>query len=256
MVFLPFLEIQCLLSFFLQTGSMVLGQTVHQCLSYRSRVADRTTNEGGADVWAILEPIKTFCILTCFPPLCVPLGVLYGVASLRALATLRLPYRNHEPIFTDDVEYCIYRRVYDTKNRRLLDDQVAFDPDTLEYALDVVGERRRQYVDDPYQKGVAYMLIERRQINRGFALRGSIWGLGITTDMLRTAVPMCLCLAFWPATTRLSKDLVLVAQGRLQVANVRHPIPNFFLTVNDYNKAKHRIVTTQPAKVTPMQLKL
>ena len=127
---------------------MVFGSIFHQCVTYRSRVADRTANER-ADVFAPIEGLKTFALLTCFPPLCIPLGMLYGVAWFRCLYTMRLPYRNQEPVFTDDVEYCIYRRVYDKAQRRLLDDQVAFDPETLEYALDVVKERRRQFIDDP-----------------------------------------------------------------------------------------------------------
>lgn len=193
------------------------------------------------DIPALWRPFRTFLYLTVFPSLAGPLCALHGWALARCACTVRWPQSTNIPKFEDRVtpEFVVYKRTYDHTRKKIIETTVSMDSDALKEALAVVGKRRSEYVDDG--KGNSYFVTERQLINKAYMYRRERWAYAVLSDFIRYAVSAGICWLFFPAMRRFNADVFLWYKGGLPYQNIRHPVTNFFMSITDYNKAKHRI---------------
>lgn len=226
-------------------------------ITARSRVSDPEYIPEHIDLTMVWPPVRGALLCSMLPSLAAPLLGLHMYGWARCGMSMALPYRTDIKFFDDDVEFVVHRRRYDPRTRKIVEEGSFFDGETLEHALQVAGSRRNEFVDDPKDKGVSYFVMERKRVNNKFVFRGENWVWGVLSDFSRNAMVAMVCYAFFPAMRRFHADVALVLQRRMAFTQVRHPVFNFFMTINEYNRAKHRVVTTKvPSGARPWNYKL
>lgn len=194
------------------------------------------------DLPMLWRPMRTFAYLTVLPSLAYPLAVLHGVAIARCLYTFRRPTSTDIPKYEDKLtpEYVVYRRKYDPAKRRVEETNILSESVEIATALKICGDRRGEFVEDA-ASGSSYFVMERQTLNKAYMFRREKWSWAVVSDLTRYVFPCTLCWMFFPAARRFNTDIVAWWRGALPRWEIRHPFPNFFLSVNDYNRAKHRI---------------
>lgn len=195
------------------------------------------------DLPAFWRPFRTLFIITLFPSLAHPIAALHGFAILRCAYTFKRPVSTNVPKFEDKTtpEYIVYKRKYDPVLKKVDESNILAESAEIADALKVCGKRRGEYVEDAARSGISYFVMEKQTLNKAYMFRREKWAWSILSDMGRYVFPFTLCLFFFPAARRFNTDIVRWWKGAIPRWEVRHPIPNFFLSVNDYNRARHRI---------------
>lgn len=193
------------------------------------------------DAPMLYPPFKAFVACTLLPSLAMPLTLLHGWAMARCFYTGTWPRSTNVPKFEQRVvpEYVVYKRTYDHTHKKILETHITQDSDELRTALRVVGSVRGEYVDDNI--GNSWVVLERRMINKGYMFRRERWTWAAISDLVRYAIPCTICWLFFPSMRRFHIDLAAWWRGAMPWIQIRHPVTNFFMSVNDYNKAKLRI---------------
>ncbi len=186
--------------------------------------------------------MRTLALITLLPSLAHPIAVLHGVALLRCAYTFQRAVSTNVPKFEDKVtpEYVVYKRKYDPILKKIDETHILAESTEIADALKICGNRRGEFVEDG-KSGASYFVMEKQTLNKAYMFRREKWAWAILSDLTRYVFPFTLCLMFFPAARRFNTDFIKWWQGSLPKWEVRHPIPNFFLSVNDYNRAKHRI---------------
>jgi hypothetical protein len=216
-------------------------------------VADPERIPQKIDICMLWPAAKVGMLCSVLPPMLVPLMALHTFGYARCLATMRHPYQQMEPMLDEykDVQYAVHRRRYDRDSKKIIDDAPMDTPQHISYALSIVGTKRNEFVDDPGEKDAAWLVIERHTLNPKFFNRGENWAWAFGGDTMRYMGASLMCAVFMPAMKRFNTDMTHVWRGQIRMTQVRHPITNFFQTVEDYNKAKHRITSTKMARSSP-----
>lgn len=229
---------------------------VYECVFAKSRAYDLDHLPPSVDARMLIFPARCFIACSICPFLSYPLFVMHAYGYLRCLATMQLPTRRGIPQFTDEIQYAVQRRLFDPIKSKLLETYVHNSNTEMRHALEVVGDKRSVYVDDETNPGVAYMVIERRQLNSKYAFRGENWVWCVVNDFLRYSATAMMCYTFFPAAKRLRIDLVQWWRSEIPWRAIRHPIPNFWQTANDYSKARARSEKKVPADAKPWNYRL
>lgn len=238
---------------------MVVFGLLEETLHAKSRTRHRSQMDVrmGFDLSSFVSPLRAFCLLAVVPFCAAPVAILHGYGFLRCLWTMKLPYTKHVELYDEEeTVFIVHKRKYDLQRRKIVEKGNFTDTSTIDKALSICGKRRDEFVDDPQEKGTSYLVIERPTISREYMYRGRKWTYGFLADVVRHIVPMFIAFAFFPAMKYLSQDLVLWRRGQLPMTMIRHPISNFFLTVQDYNKARARMVSRVPTNARPWNYKL
>lgn len=191
---------------------------------------------------------RCFVLCTVFPFLAPAYATLFGYGYLRCLATIHNPPPNEDPVTTGNVQYATHKRVYDPKTKRVAESHSLVYNEEFDHALKVVGTRRGEYVDDPSQKGVAYLVLEREQLNNSFLKKRNFWFPSVLSDFVRFGLAAGVAFTFFPAAKRFSVDVQLAMAHQLPFPEIRHPLTNFFKSVEEYNRAKHRVYISAVGK--------
>jgi hypothetical protein len=207
------------------------------------------------DLPAVWRPWRTLGILVFFPFLAHPIALLHGIGVARCLWTFQRPISTNIPKYEDKTtpEYVVYKRVYDEVRQKILETHILNESGEVATALKVVGKKRGEFVEDHAVKGVSYFVQERMTLNKSYMFRREKWAWSVVSDLTRYVFPFTLTFMFFPAARRFNTDILLWWKGQLPRWDIRHPIPNFFLSVNDYNKAKHRV--TMKSNLMPVSAK-
>ena len=218
-----------------------ITDTMRLCLTARARSSDAERLPQAMDLEGVLQIVKTFAAVVLFPTLAAPLAALHGYGLFRCGRTMSLPYSVPQPMFEPgDVQVVVHRRKYDTQRKRIVEDGCYFDNETIEYGLKVAGSRRDEFVDDPSEPGTSYFVMERRKLNKKFMIQGQSWAWAFLDDFLMFGFPLFVCMGFFKPARHFHADVAQWMRGILPMTQIRHPIGNFFLGINDYNRAKLR----------------
>ncbi|CCW63208.1 unnamed protein product [Phytomonas sp. EM1] len=210
-------------------------------LNARSRTRDRM---GHIDFGMVLPPTRAlfYCMLCPYLAYAVSLLGLYGF--YRCLRSMVFPKYYHRDRYSKRVMYGVQKRVYDPKHKRIHEIQID-DVEEIRHAIQVVGEARNQFIDDPEHPGTAYLVIQQRIMKAEAIFTGENWAWAFVSDSCRYLTPVCFAYLFHPSCRRLNVDLRLWLQGRLRWRQIRHPVLNFFKTYSEYNRVMSRINTTK-----------
>ncbi|KPI89375.1 hypothetical protein ABL78_1501 [Leptomonas seymouri] len=212
-------------------------------LHARSRTRERL---GHIDFGMLLPPIRAFVYCVMIPYLCYPIALVNLYGFYRCAETMVFPkYYKHQR-YSDRVMYGVQKRVYNPQLKRILETQID-DVQEIEHALQVVGATRNQFVDDPLHRGTAYFVIEQRIMKAEAVFTGENWAWAFISDTCRYITPLLFAYLFHPSCKRMTVDLRLWWQGRLQWRQVRHPGLNFFKSYKEYNQVMRRINIVKPA---------
>lgn len=208
-----------------------------------SRTQDRI---GHIDFAMVVPPIRAFVYYMICPYLAYPVALLSLYGFYRCLRTVVLPKSYRRDQYEKHVFYGVQKRVYDPRQKRLLE-SVVDDVGEIKYALSVTDGTRNQFVDDPKKKGTAYFVVEQRVMKTEAVFTGENWAWAWVSDSCRYGAPIALAYLFRSSCSRLTVDLRLWFQGRLYWFQVRHPITNFFRSYAEYNRAMQRVNVVKPA---------
>ncbi|AYU84111.1 hypothetical protein conserved [Leishmania donovani] len=222
---------------------LLLTDLWEEPLHTRSRTRDRL---GYIDFGMVIPPIRAFLYSMLIPYACYPIALVHLYGFYRCTRTMVFPKYYKRQRYSDRVMYGVQKRVYDTRQKRILESQVD-DVQEIQHALEVVGAARNQFVDDPHRKGTAYFVVEQKIMKAEAIFTGENWAWAFISDTCRYVTPMLFAYLFHPSCKRLTVDLRLWRQGRLHWRQARHPVLNFFKTYNEYNQAMRRINVTKPA---------
>jgi hypothetical protein len=210
---------------------------------YENLLATSMTNAppDRIDVPMLWRPFRVLFMVTLLPSLALPLSVLHGIGFARCVWTFKLPVKSSIEKYEQKrtPEFVAYKRVFDKARQKVVDVSVSQDPKDLAEAIAVVGRIRGEYVDNG--SGTSYFVLERQTVNPSYLFRREKWAWSVISDLVRHAFPCVMCWFFFPAMRRFNVDMVQWWRGAIPSMQIRHPIPNFFMSVNDYNRAKHRI---------------
>ncbi|CCW70090.1 unnamed protein product [Phytomonas sp. Hart1] len=211
-------------------------------LHAHSRTRDRL---GHIDFAMVVPPTRAllYCMLCPYLSYAISLSSLYGF--YRCLRSMVPPKYYHHDRYSKRVVYGAQKRVYDPRYKRICEIQIE-DVEEIRHALQVVGEMRNQFIDDPERPGTAYLVIQQRIMRAEALFSGENWAWAFVSDSFRYLTPVCLAYLFHPSCRRLTVDLRLWFQGRLWWRQIRHPILNFFKSYSEYNRAMSRINITKP----------
>ncbi|KAG5465266.1 hypothetical protein LSCM4_00721 [Leishmania orientalis] len=212
-------------------------------LRARSRTRDRL---GYIDFGMVIPPIRAFLYSMLIPYACYPIALVHFYGFYRCARTMVFPKYDKQQRYSDRVMYGVQKRVYDARQKRIIESQVD-DVEEIQHALKVVGATRNQFVDDRQRKGTAYFVVEQNIMKAEALFTGENWAWAFISDTCRYVTPALFAYLFHPSCKRLTVDVRLWRQGRLQWRQVRHPVLNFFKTYNEYNQAMRRINVTKPA---------
>ncbi|KAG5464530.1 hypothetical protein LSCM1_00720 [Leishmania martiniquensis] len=222
---------------------LLLTDLWEEPLHTRSRTRDRL---GHIDFGMVIPPIRAFLYSMLIPYACYPIALVHLYGFYRCSRTMVFPKYYKRQRYSDRVVYGVQRRVYDARQKRILESQVD-DVEEIQHALEVAGTTRNQFVDDPQHKGTAYYVVEQKIMKAEAIFTGENWAWAFISDTCRYVTPVLFAYLFHPSCKRLTVDLRLWGQGRLQWRQVRHPVLNFFKTYSEYNQAMRRINVTKPA---------
>ncbi|GET93785.1 hypothetical protein, conserved [Leishmania tarentolae] len=214
-------------------------EPLHTC----SRTRDRL---GYIDFGMVIPPIRAFVYSMLIPYACYPIALVHLYGFYRCTQTMVFPKYYTRDRYSDRSMYGVQKRVYDTRQKRILESQID-DVQEIQHALEVVGTARNQFVDDPHHKGTAYFVVEQKIMKAEAIFTGENWAWAFISDTCRYITPLLFAYLFHPSCKRLTMDLRLWGQGRLHWRQVRHPVLNFFKTYSEYNQAMRRINITKPA---------
>ncbi|KAL7697210.1 hypothetical protein N2W54_001511 [Lotmaria passim] len=212
-------------------------------LQARSRTRDRL---GHIDFGMVIPPIRAFMYSMLIPYLCYPIALVHLYGFYRCATTMVFPKYYRRQRYSDRVMYGVQKRVYDSRQRRIMETQID-DVQEIQHALEVVGAVRNQFVDDPTHQGTAYFVVEQKIMKAEAVFTGENWAWAFISDTCRYVTPLLFAYLFHPSCKRLTVDLRLWWQGRLQWRQVRHPVLNFFKSYKEYNEAMRRINLVKPA---------
>ncbi|CBZ26536.1 conserved hypothetical protein [Leishmania mexicana MHOM/GT/2001/U1103] len=222
---------------------LLLTDLWEEPLHTSSRTRDRL---GYIDFGMVIPPIRAFLYSMLIPYACYPIALVHLYGFYRCTRTMVFPKYYKRQRYSDRVMYGVQKRVYDTRQKRILESQID-DVQEIQHALEVAGAARNQFVDDPYRKGTAYLVVEQKIMKAEAIFTGENWAWAFISDTCRYVTPMLFAYLFHPSCKRLTVDLRLWRQGRLHWRQARHPVLNFFKTYNEYNQAMRRINITRPA---------
>lgn len=212
-------------------------------LHARSRTRERL---GHIDFGMIIPPIRAFVYSMLIPYACYPIALVHLYGFYQCVQTMLFPKFYKRQRYSDRVMYGVQKRVYDPRQRRIMETQVD-NVREIQHALEVVGAARNQFVDDPGQTATAYFVVEQKIMKAEAVFTGENWAWAVISDTCRYVTPMLFAYLFHPSCKRLTVDLRLWWQGRLQWRQVRHPVFNFFKSYTEYNRAMRRINITKSA---------
>jgi hypothetical protein len=212
-------------------------------LHARSRTRDRL---GHIDFGMVIPPIRAFFYCMLVPHLCYPIALVHLYGFYRCVKTMVFPKYYKRQQYSDRVMYGVQKRVYDARQKRIMETQID-DVREIQHALQVTGTTRNQFVDDPTHQGTAYFVVEQKIMKAEAIFTGENWAWAFISDTCRYATPLLFAYLFHPSCKRLTIDLRLWWQGRLQWRQTRHPVLNFFKSYNEYNQAMRRINLVKPA---------
>ena len=217
------------------------SDVAYKCISARSHACNPEDLPSFMDLEGLLHSGKIFVAVVILPTLSAPLAALHGFGLYRCGRTISMPYAVPQPMFeSNDIQVVVHRRKYDRHRNRIVDEGCFFDAATIERGMKVAGSRRDEFVDDPNEPGTSYFVMERRKMNKKYMQQGQSWLWGAMDDFLMYGVPLFICLSFFKPARQFHEDIWHWARGRLNITQIRHPIGNFFLGINDYNRAKMR----------------
>eukprot|EP00796_Vickermania_ingenoplastis_P006624 gene6624-4744_t len=215
-------------------------------LHAKSRTSERL---GHIDFAMVVPPLRSFFYCTICPFLCYPIAALSAYGFLRCCRTITWPEYSRKEKYAGHVMYAVQKRVYDDRRKRLAESQVN-DVLEMQHAIDVSQGVRHQFVDDPDQRGTAYLVVEQRVMKAEAIFTGENWAWAFISDSCRYLTPIAWGFLFHPSCRRLLVDLKLWRQGRLYYKQIRHPLLNFFKTYAEFNQSMQRVnVTKAPTGV-------
>lgn len=212
-------------------------------LHARSRTRERL---GHIDFGMIVPPIRAFFYTMLIPYLCYPVALVNLYGFYRCAKTMVFPKYYKRKRYSDRVMYGVQKRIYDPRQKRVMETQID-DVQEIQHALLVAGDTRNQFVDDPAHPGTAYFVVEQKIMKAEAVFTGENWAWAFISDTCRYITPLLFAYLFHPSCKRLTVDMRLWWQGRLQWRQVRHPLLNFFKSYNEYNQAMRRVNIVKPA---------
>ena len=159
-------------------------------------------------------------------------------------------------MYLDHITYIGYKRELNRDRQKINEQMIMPNDEELKYALEVVGNKRNEYVLDPKKKSVSYFVIEQRTMNARSVFQGENYAWTMLAEFVRFGGAAAMCYVFRPAGRRFLDDVPQVLKGKLGLTEMRHPISNFFLTIQEYNKAKHRVNARLPKEARPWNYRL
>jgi hypothetical protein len=227
-------------------------ESFRRCMTASSHSSDPERLPECMDMMGFGQCFKVFVASCVLPTVAAPLAALHAFGLYRCGRTICAPYSVPQPMFlADDVQVVVHRRKYDRDRKRIVEEGCFFDSPTIEKGMKVAGSRRDEFVDDPAEPGVSYFVMERRKMNRKYMIQGQCWVYGAMDDFVMYGAPLFICAGFIKPARQFHHDIFLWLRGRLRFVQIRHPVANFFLGINEYNRAKMRKSTTKKI-VKPM----
>jgi hypothetical protein len=221
--------------------------TFYMCMTAVSHSSDPEHLPEAMNMGGIAQSGKVFLCLCLFPSFSAPLGLLHAYGLYRSGRTISKPYAVPQPMFQqNDIQVVVHRRKYDRDRRKIVEEGCFFDAPTIERGMKVAGSRRDEFVDDPQDPGVSYFVMERRKLNRKYMIQGQSWLWGAMDDFTTFGMPLFICAAFLKPARHFHYDVGQWVRGKIRFVQIRHPVGNFFLSINDYNRAQLRRSTSRP----------
>lgn len=194
----------------------------------------------------IANPLRACAACWLVPPLCFPVAALGAVGLVRCFSTMKISANpGREAFFESTRNLIVHRRRLEPASGQLVETIVA-DAGETERGLRVAGNRRDTFVDDPRAPGTAYLVIEQSVMKFSKAMTVKAWYMCVISDVWRFGSMIGAAAIFVPSARRLLVDLRLVAQRRLKIRQIRHPILNFRLTAAEYSRARIRVNVNKP----------